>query len=239
MSELSAVGNSLGLLDRLFPADALAGAVQIVDSSLQTATSGPALISGLRGGSSSFLLAAWYRKARRKALVVAPDREAALQLADDLESWLGRDTVVYLPQQEVLAFDRKSPDPEVVGAFLAGLDRLAGSTPCLAVTSLYGARQHVIGPSRLSASIIKLQRGQRIELDSLCLQLAARGYRPAGMVAHPGDYARRGGLLDVYAPGGEPLRVEFFADEIVSLRAIDVEIQRSCARFDTAAHSLA
>ncbi len=75
--------------------------------------------------------------------------------------------------------------------------------------------------------------GERHDRDELCARLAARGYRSAGMVARPGDLARRGGLIDLYAPGGRPLRVEFFDDEIVSLRTFDVESQRSVDRFDT------
>ena len=71
-------------------------------------------------------------------------------------------------------------------------------------------------------------------MDDLGAQLAQRGYRPAGMVAKVGDFARRGGLLDIFTPGDDPLRVEFFDDEIVSIRRFDVETQRTTERGDEA-----
>ncbi|MHB8079693.1 MAG: transcription-repair coupling factor [Candidatus Krumholzibacteriia bacterium] len=225
-----------GLLGRLLPDEALTGGVARVLSVLPPpgAPAGPpVLLSGLHGGAAPLLLAAWWRSAPRAALLVAPTRELAQGLADDLEEWLGPEAVVYLPQQEVLAFDRQSPDPDGVGLFLDGLDRLARGPARLAVTSLYGVRQRVMPPAALAAAAIELAVGERHDRDDLCARLAARGYRSAGMVARPGDLARRGGLIDLYAPGGRPLRVEFFDDEIVSLRTFDVESQRSVDRFET------
>lgn len=237
-----------GLLGRLLPGEALAEGVARVASALPSpargplagsapgpapgSTPAPLLLTGLHGGAAALLVAAWHRREGRPALCVAPTREAAQQFADDLEIWLGAECVAYLPQQEVLAFDRQSPDPDGVGAFLAGLDALRAGRVGLAVTSLYGARQRVIAPGRLAAAVIALRVGQRCDPERLGAELAARGYRPAGMVARPGDFARRGGLIDVFAPGERPLRLEFFDDELVSLRSFDVETQRSVERLE-------
>jgi len=186
----------------------------------------PHLLTGLQASAPAVLTAAWFRQHQRTALCVVPTRDGALQLADDLEAWLGRDSVAYLPQQEVLVYDRKSPDPALVGDMLQGLDRLRGDQPVLAVTSLYAVRQRVMAPQTLTRAVLRLVVGDRIDPDLLCTQLVQRGYRPAGMVARPGDFARRGGLLDIYAPGDLALRVELFDDEIVSLRTFDPESQR-------------
>jgi transcription-repair coupling factor (superfamily II helicase) len=183
-------------------------------------------LTGLRASAPAILCASWFQQHRQTALCVVPTREGALQLADDLEAWLGRDQVVYLPQPEVLIYDRKSPDPALVGDLLLGLDRLRGDEPVMAVTSLYAVRQRVMAPQTLTRAILRLEPGQRVDPDELCGELARRGYRPAGMVARIGDYARRGGLLDIYAPGDLPLRVELFDDEIISLRTFDPESQR-------------
>lgn len=186
----------------------------------------PPLLCGLQASAPAVLAAAWFRERRRTALCVVPTREGALQLADDLEAWLGQDAVAYLPQQEVLVYDRKSPDPALVGDLLLGLDRLRGPEPVLAVTSLYAVRQRVMAPQTLTRSILRLEPGQRLDPDAFGAELVRRGYRPAGMVARPGDFARRGGLIDIYAPGDLPLRVELFDDDIVSLRTFDPESQR-------------
>jgi transcription-repair coupling factor (superfamily II helicase) len=223
-----------GLLHAAFP-DPKAGegvfhAVARVESALGLPGEAPFLVTGLHGGTSALLVAAWFRNVGRPGLVVTPDRETADQLADDLETWLGPSEVVHLPQQEVLAFDNNSPEPALVGDFLTGLHRLRNGGPHLVVASVYALRQRVMAPAVLARAVLHLETGQRVDLDELCLQLSRRGYRPAGMVAKVGDYARRGGLLDIFTPSAEPLRVEFFDDEIVSVRRFNVESQRTVSR---------
>ncbi len=191
---------------------------------------GPFLLSGLNGGAAAALLAAWHRRQGRSALLVTPDRESAEQLSMDLEVWLGSGQVVLLPQQEVLAFDRNSPEPGLVGDFLEGLHRLRADQPPLAVTSVYGARQKVMAPGTLDRAVLTLKVGDRIDLDELGELLSQRGYRPAGMVAKVGDFARRGGVFDIFMPGDEPLRIEFFDDEIISVRWFEVDSQRTTVR---------
>ncbi|MBA4378661.1 MAG: transcription-repair coupling factor [Gemmatimonas sp.] len=190
------------------------------------------VLSGLHGSSASLLLAHWFRRERRAALVVAPSRDAALRLADDLEAWLGPGDVVYLPQQEVLVYDRQSPDAELVGALMAGLARLGAGAPALAVTSLYGLRQRGLSPSRLAAATLALAVGGRHDREAFCARLGELGYAGVGLVARTGEYARRGALIDLFPPGDHPLRVEFFDDEIVSLRTFDPSTQRTLAMLE-------
>jgi len=226
-SAFSAPGSNEGLLE----------AVATLESALRehpTDNADPFLLSGLNGGAAAALLAAWRHEHRRPALVVTPDRESAEQMAMDLEVWLGRGEVVHLPQQEVLAFDRNSPQPALVGDFLDGLLRLRSNQPPVAVTSVYGLRQRVMAPGTLDRAALRLKVGDQVDLDELGTLLVQRGYRPAGMVAKVGDFARRGGLFDIFTPGEEPLRVEFFDDEIISVRWFEVESQRTTLRGEEA-----
>lgn len=214
--------------------EGLFGAVARVDAALRQHQDGPFLLSGLQNGAQALLLAAWREQTRRPGLVVAPDRESAAQLADDLEAWLGSEQVIYLPQQEVLAFDHNSPEPALQGDFMEGLLRLQNQQSALVVTSLYGMRQKVMAPGALEKAVLKLKVDQQIDMDDLGEMLAQRGYRPAGMVSRVGDFARRGGLFDIFTPGDQPLRIEFFDDEIVSVRWFDVETQRTIERVEEA-----
>jgi transcription-repair coupling factor (superfamily II helicase) len=200
-----------------------------LDAGSQTA---PHVFSGLHGSSASLLLASWFATNRRTALAVAPSRAAALRLADDLEAWLCEDDVVYLPQQEVMAFDRNSPDPELVGATLVGLERLADDRPCLAVTSLAGMRHRLITPAKLASAKISLQIDQRIDRVQLGEQLQSFGYQAVGTVARVGDFAVRGSLIDVHPPGSAPVRIEFFDDEILTLRTFGAGDQRTTGKLD-------
>ncbi|MBU1072370.1 DEAD/DEAH box helicase, partial [bacterium] len=215
---------------RIVSEEVLSGGVARVESVLERAAGFPdeiPVLSGLHGAAASVLLAAWHRRTGRTALIVAPEREAALRLADDLDSWLGTGSVIYLPQQDVLAFDRNSPDPELVGAFIQGLDRLREEAPALAVTSLSGLQQRVITPGRLAAACFTMSVGDRFPREELCARLAELGYAAVGMVSRTGEYALRGSLIDLFAPGAHPLRIEFFDDEIVSVRTFDAGTQRS------------
>ncbi len=227
-----------GLLHETF-LDNVAGeglfqAVAGVESARREDPDQPLLLSGLQPGAQALLLAAWQQKTGRTGVVVAPDREAAARLADDLETWLGPDQVIYLPQEEVLAFDHNSPEPALVGDFLEGLLRLQQNQNALVVTSLFGLRQRVMAPGTLRRGVLRLKVDQQIDMEDLGRMLAERGYRPAGMVAQVGDFARRGGVLDIFAPGVNPLRLEFFDDEIISVRQFDVESQRTTERLDEA-----
>ncbi len=213
--------------------EGLLEAVSSLDSALlghSAAADGPFLLPGLHGGSAAALLAAWRQKDSRNIFLVTPDRESAEQLSLDLEIWLGTDQVAHLPQQEVLAFDKNSPEPGLVGDFLEGLHRLRSDRPPVAVTSVYGARQKVMAPGTLDRAVLNLNVGDRIDLDQLAESLAQRGYRPAGMVAKVGDFARRGGVFDIFMPGDEPVRLEFFDDEIISVRWFEVDSQRTTMR---------
>ena len=190
------------------------------------------MLSGLYGSSASLLLAAWFRARQRTVLVVAPTMQASLRLTDDLEAWLSEKDVVYLPQQEVMAFDRNSPDPELLGAALVGLRRLAEDRPCIVVTSLASLRQRIITPAKLAAAVIGLAVDQRIDRAALGEQLLSFGYQAVGTVARVGDFAVRGSLVDVHPPGMPPIRIEFFDDEILSLRTFGAGDQRTTGKLD-------
>ncbi|PIE13513.1 MAG: hypothetical protein CSA66_08345, partial [Proteobacteria bacterium] len=171
---MDAGGSPDGLLRSAFSApgsnEGLWEAVATLESALRAhpmEKADPFLLSGLNGGAVAALLSAWRREHRRPALIVTPDRESAEQMAMDLETWLGRGEVVHLPQQEVLAFDRNSPQPALVGDFLDGLLSLRADQGPLAVTSVYGLRQRVMAPGTLDRAVLRLKVGDRVDLDEL------------------------------------------------------------------------
>ena len=214
--------------------DGLMEAAARLESARQEQAGEVLLLSGLFGGAGAALLAAWRERTGGPALLVVPDRDEALQLVEDLEVWLGADSVIHLPQQDVLAFDHNSPETSGVGDLLAGLALLRTAEAPLVVTSLPAVRQRVMAPGELDQAVIRLREGQELDMDGLADRLIGMGYRPAGMVAKVGDFARRGGLFDIFTPGLEPLRIEFFDDEVASVRRFDVESQRTTERGEQA-----
>lgn len=210
----------------------LAAAARVAEAIERGPEHDPVLIRGLHGGAAGALLAGWAAGpgAGGTALLVTADRKDAEQLADDLEVWLGAGSAVYLPQQDVLAFDRNSPEPAMVGDFFVGLERIRAGSGRIIVTSLPALRQRIMAPHTFERALLRLKTGKIQDPDELCAALVQRGYRPAGLVAKVGDFARRGGMIDVFTPGEHPLRIEFFDDEIVSIRHFSVTTQRTTAR---------
>ena len=185
---------------------------------------------------SSATALAWYLARAAQAhdgplLVVAPDNHGANQIEADLHTLLGADDslpVVAFPDWETLPYDRFSPHPDIISQRLSALHRLPGLKRGLVVVPVQTLMQHLAPKQYVIGGSFDLQVGQRLDLDAEKRRLESAGYRNVPQVMDPGDFAVRGGLLDVYPMGArEPLRVELLDEDIDTIRAFDPETQRS------------
>ncbi|WP_309067364.1 transcription-repair coupling factor [Microbacterium sp.] len=164
-------------------------------------------------------------------LAIAPTGRRAETLASALQAIMPDAEVRDFPSWETLPHERLSPSPETVGRRLATLRRLAtwdGSTPLVITTSVRSAIQplaHGLG----DAAPIRLAVGERgEELDDVVRRLVELAYARVDMVSRRGEFAVRGGILDVFPPVADhPYRVDFFGDEVDQIRAFSVADQRS------------
>ncbi|UYK83403.1 transcription-repair coupling factor [Xanthomonas sacchari] len=168
---------------------------------------------------------------RGPLLVVARDNQSAHQLEADLHSLLGEDPslpVVPFPDWETLPYDQFSPHPDIVSQRLAALHRLPTLTQGIVVVPVQTLMQRVAPLRYIVGGSFDLRVGQRLDLDAEKRRLESAGYRNVPQVMDPGDFAVRGGLLDVYPMGTDaPLRIELLDEDIDSIRAFDPESQRS------------
>ncbi len=169
-------------------------------------------------------------------LVVARDNHTAQQLEADLHTLLGGDPslpVLQLPDWETLPYDRFSPHPDIVSQRLATLARLPELTRGIVVVPVATLMQRLAPRSHVLGNRFDLKVGQRLDLDAEKRRLESAGYRHAPQVFDPGDFAVRGGLLDVFPMGApEPFRIELLDDEIESIRGFDPDTQRSLEKFE-------
>ena len=170
-------------------------------------------------------------------LLVARDTHAAHQLEADLHTLLGNDAelpVVAFPDWETLPWDRFSPHPDIVSQRLSTLLRLPALTrPAIVIVPVQTLLQRLPPPRYAIGGTFDVRVGQTFDLDAEKRRLESAGYRNVPQVFDPGDFAVRGGLLDVYPMGAAgPYRVELFDDEIESIRGFDPETQRSLDRVD-------
>ena len=164
------------------------------------------------------------------AIVVAGDDRAARDLAAGLRTWLEPRTVRYYPSRGVTYESHLAPPPHLVGLRIAALDALLdageGAAPVVVVSAV-ALSEKVPDPSLRPHSFC-LKSGELLDLDEVAMQLVAAGYERIDQVEDRGQFAIRGGLLDVFpATEDRAVRVDLFGDEIESLRWFSTFTQRS------------
>ena len=169
-------------------------------------------------------------------VVVARDTQGAHQLESDLHSLLGDNVdlpVFPFPDWETLAYDRFSPHPDIISQRLAALHALPGLKRGIVVVPVQTLMQRLPPLRYVVGGSFDLKVGQTLDFDQEKRRLEAASYRNVPQVLDPGDFAIRGGLLDVFPMGANaPLRIELLDDTIDSIRAFDPESQRSLEKTD-------
>ncbi|MEO5808901.1 MAG: transcription-repair coupling factor, partial [Sphingomicrobium sp.] len=165
-----------------------------------------------------------------RAVIIAADEAAMRALADTVPLFAPDVEVVSLPAWDCLPYDRASPALRVMAERLAGLQALQvpRKGPQLLLTTANAATQRLLTPFRIRQLTRRLAEGERIERDRLVELLSANGYQRTDAVHDAGEFAVRGSIVDLY-PAGEAtaLRLDFFGDEIETMRRFDPADQRS------------
>ena len=164
-------------------------------------------------------------------VVVARDTQGAHQLESDLHTLLGEGgslPVFPFPDWETLAYDRFSPHPDIISQRLAALHALPSLKHGIVVVPVQTLMQRLPPLRYVVGGSFDLKVGQTLDFDQEKRRLESASYRNVPQVLDPGDFAIRGGLLDVFPMGASaPLRIELLDDSIDSIRAFDPESQRS------------
>ncbi|MBI2756648.1 MAG: transcription-repair coupling factor [Chloroflexi bacterium] len=169
----------------------------------------------------------------RPLVVLTARPNGARRLADELCLWLGesRDVLLF-PETDALPYDYLPAGTEKLADRIGILRRFAGqgqgtSSPFVVVASARAAMDLLMPPAEFQECTRRFRTGDAIpptRLADLCLAL---GYEPSPVVDQPGLFGRRGGIVDVFPPGGEPLRLDFWGDRIETIRGFDPTTQRS------------
>jgi transcription-repair coupling factor (superfamily II helicase) len=164
---------------------------------------------------------------QRPAIVVAGDDRAARDLAAALRTWLEPRTVRYYPSRGVAYESHLAPPPHLVGLRIAALDALLEEDEAVIVVSAVALSEKVPDPALRPHGFV-LRTGELLDLDETARDLVASGYERVDQVEDRGQFAIRGGLLDLYpATEDRAVRVDLFGDEIESLRWFSTFTQRS------------
>ena len=154
--------------------------------------------------------------------------EAASFFAPDIE-------IITLPGWDCLPYDRVSPTPALLSQRLAAMAQLAaprvGKVPVVLAVTVGAAMQRMLPRALVKGSALALRPGQMVDLAHIVTWLEANGFMRTSTVRENGEYAVRGGILDLFAPGAEaPVRLDFFGDTLETIRAFDPETQRTTSQ---------
>ncbi|MEN9507993.1 MAG: transcription-repair coupling factor [Gemmatimonadota bacterium] len=215
--------------------DALAGvpAFARVLSSLPGA--GASLrLGGLAGSADAVLVAALARAVPQRLIVVVADQlgEAERWLAD-LQSLVDDVPVALYPPRE--GFGEVEPHAEVAGERVETLERLGRSGVRILLTTARAVLERTALPKALAGARLELRKGDERRLEDLAAHLESIGFERVPMVEDVAQFSVRGGIFDIYSFGmADPVRLEFWGDEIVELRHFDLNTQRSTREADVA-----
>ncbi len=196
-------------------------------------------VSGLTATARALYLPYFVRAAQAPALVLVSDNKAAEALhtavlaACELTGALDADEVLRLPAHDVLPFENLSPHGEIQEQRAAALWKLASGAAKLVIAPVEAACMKLFTRDYYAALALRLRQGEEHLPEMLVEHLLSVGYTRVDVVEMPGQVTMRGGILDVYGPEMErPVRIDFFGDEIESMRRFDPDTQRSSSAVD-------
>jgi transcription-repair coupling factor (superfamily II helicase) len=196
-------------------------------------------VSGLTWTARALYLPLMARAAKQPVVVIVADNKAAealeplLKAGCELTGAVDPARVVRFPAHDVLPFENLSPHPDVQEQRAAALWKLATGGVDVLIAPVESAAMKLFDLEYYAGLAVTLKRGEEVDIETLTAHLASVGYTPMDLVEMPGQFTRRGGILDVYSPESDrPVRVEFFGDEIETIRKFDPETQRSQSGLD-------
>jgi transcription-repair coupling factor (superfamily II helicase) len=195
----------------------------------------PLTLSSIARGAQPLVLADLARASKGRAVFVAPDEQAMSAVSDAAAFFAPELDVIEFPAWDCLPYDRASPALSVSARRLAALHRLQAPRggAQLVVTTVNALLQRVLTPFRIREAVRELVPGMTIGHESLIALLQRQGYTRTDTVADHGEFAVRGSIFDIFPSGIEQgLRLDFFGDELESLRLFDPNTQRTTAVVD-------
>ncbi|MBW6515819.1 MAG: transcription-repair coupling factor [Candidatus Cloacimonetes bacterium] len=165
---------------------------------------------------------------KKNVLFITSEDNRAEEIVDDLVLLSGHDNIVFIPDFETLPYEDRSPHFSIRAQRIEGMSRLLNGKSHIIVVSIKNLLRIIVPPRLLRDNIITLKLGNDYKIEQLCSKLVSVGYKIESEVSQVGDFARRGGIIDIFSPANKlPVRLEFFGDTIDSCRFFDPQTQRS------------
>ena len=198
-------------------------------------------VSGLTPTAKALLLVLAQKAAARPLILIVSDNRAAEDLLPVLQGFAELtgsaepESIVTLPTRDVLPFQNLSPHPDIQEERAAALWKIATGAVSIVIAPIAATTIRLASTEYYTDLARTIRRGETFDTEPLLQHLNTVGYASTDVVEMPGQYALRGGILDVYSPEADrPVRIEFFGDEVESIRKFDPATQRSSSPVDEA-----
>ncbi|MFA4858393.1 MAG: transcription-repair coupling factor [Candidatus Margulisiibacteriota bacterium] len=195
----------------------------------------PVAVGGVVGGRESLLFAALQCHFKNFSLIITPSILSAERKYQDLLNFLPEADIELLPRLDSLPFESTSPSLDLQGKRITSLHKILTGQVKVLVAPIKALIFKLPAKKFIQNNIINFTCGERVNLDELSHKLIGMGYTRVNLVGERGEFAVRGGIVDIFTSDQEnPCRVELDDDQIVSLRAVDPLSQRSISKIDSA-----
>lgn len=186
------------------------------------------MVAGLTGTARMLYVAALYQEVKRPILLICHNLNHAQKATEDLQEILPKEEVLLYPANELVTTEVAIAGQETLGEKIEVLTRLVEGFKGILVVPFSGMRKLFMPKKVFKDSFISLEVGQEQKIESLIEQIASVGYQRTDMVEKPGEFSVRGGIVDIFPVYFEnPIRMEWFDDEVDSIRPFSVSDQRS------------
>jgi transcription-repair coupling factor (superfamily II helicase) len=205
-------------------------------SSFNPTQPGRSIIHGAPQGHDARIVAELAQRSHGQPVIfVALDEVRAALMGELLGFFTPQLEQIAFPAWDCLPYDRISPHTDILSQRIAALSRLRQpfAKPTVLLTTVNALAQRTLPPEELAHAMLQAGIGDELPIEKLRLFMAINGYHQASTVREPGEFAVRGGIVDVYPPGYDaPLRLDFFGDELESIRQFDPLTQTTTDQAD-------
>lgn len=192
-------------------------------------------VKGLAGSAGAFVLAAMHRKTGKKILAVLPDKEEAAYFLNDLEIILPESPVLFFPASYRRAYQQEETDNANIMLRTEVLEKIAQNQVDIIVSYPSALAEKVVSREKIAELTVSLKKGEAVDLDFITDLLIEYDFEREDFVYEPGQFALRGGIIDVFSYAEElPYRIEFDGDKVYSVRRFNPEDQLSVDELDEA-----
>ena len=189
------------------------------------------LVEELKPSSKAYVTSLLQQATDKSVLILTGTGQEEFKLFHDLP-FFGTKKLIELAAWETLPGENIAPSPDIVGARFQALEAISkAQEPVVVLSTLQGVLQKVISKKVFSTLFLQLKQGQKIAFEDLIDTLAKMGYERKSIAADKAEFAVRGGIIDIFpVTSSEPFRLEFWDNEIESIRAYDPVVQKSTTR---------